>query len=348
MYNSRFLAPAPPKDAATPATPTKPAKPDRWTLLDVLRWTTTRFQERGLASPRLDAEVLLAECLHLSRVQLYVEFERPLAAEELATIREAVRRRQNGECVAYIVGHKEFFGLEFAVDNRVLVPRPDTETLVDEALARVREMALPEGAERPARIADIGTGSGAVIVTLGKQMPTAICTAVDVSPDALAVAAGNATRHGVTVDWRLGDLVEPLRGDAPFDLIVANLPYIPTREIAGLAPEVRSEPMLALDGGADGLDLVRRLIDASRSLLLPGGCIALEIGAGQSQATADLCAAAGFTDVRRRRDLGTIERVVSAQWTGTSRSDPHSPHAPHLPDSSKSPDAPDATSGGID
>ena len=286
-----------------------PEKRDRWTVLDVLRWTTARFEERKLASPRLDAEVLIAAALALPRVQLYVQFERPLEAAELGAIRENVRRRQAGDSVAYIVGRKEFFGLDFAVDARVLVPRPDTETLVDEALARLRARAV----EAPAPVvADVGTGSGAIVVTLGKQFPAGRRFAVDQSAAALEVARDNAARHQVTVELLHGDLGEPLRPHAPFDLIAANLPYIPSGDLAALAPEVRAEPQAALDGGADGLDLVRRLIADAPALLAAGGALVLEIGAGQAEATAALCRAAGMDDVRARRDLGAIDRVISA------------------------------------
>lgn len=286
-----------------------PEKRDRWTVLDVLRWTTSRFDERKLATPRLDAEVLIAAALGLPRVQLYVQFERPLEAAELAAIRENVRRRQAGESVAYVVGRKEFFGLEFAVDARVLVPRPDTETLVDEALGRLRER--PAEAP-PAVIADVGTGSGAIIVALAKQLPGARAFAVDRSAAALEVARANAARHAVAVEFVEGDLTAPLHEHAPFDLVAANLPYIPTAELAGLAPEVRAEPVGALDGGPDGLALVRRLVADAPAVLAPGGALVLEIGAGQADATAALCEAAGLVDVRRRRDLGAVDRVVSA------------------------------------
>jgi release factor glutamine methyltransferase len=288
----------------------------RWTVMDVLRWTTSRFEERGLPTPRLDAEILVAHALALPRVQLYVQFDRPLLPPELGAIRELVKRRQGGESVAYAIGKKEFYGLDFAVDARVLVPRPDTETLVDEALDRVGRTppAAVEGTEPPAgpRIADVGTGSGAIAVALAKQRPDATVFASDVSPDALAVARANAERNAVAITFVEGDLEAPLREHAPFSMITANLPYVAAGDIAGLAPEVRAEPILALDGGPDGLDLVRRLVAAAPALLAPGGAIVLEIGAGQAQDTAALCQAAGLTDVRIRRDLGQIERVVSA------------------------------------
>jgi release factor glutamine methyltransferase len=326
---------------AVPAPPDKPAppapEPKRWTVKDVLLWTTSRFEERGLATPRLDAEVITAHALGVARLQLYVQFDRPLLPDELASIRESVKRRQAGQSVAYVVGKKEFWGLELAVDARVLVPRPDTETLVGEALDRVgraprarpRRLAeaeaegaaaeavaaepAPASALRPApRIADVGTGSGAIAIALAKERPDATVFAVDVSPDALDVARANAERLGAAVTFLEGDLAAPLAPLAPFDLIVANLPYVRAGDLAGLAPEVRAEPALALDGGADGLDLVRRLVSAAPALLAPGGALALEIGIGQAAETARLCAAAGLDDVRLVRDLGQIERVVSA------------------------------------
>jgi release factor glutamine methyltransferase len=320
---------------AVPSPPEKPSASTRWTVKDVLLWTTSRFEERGLPTPRLDAEILTAHALSLPRLQLYVQFDRPLLPDELAAIRESVKRRQAGESVAYVIGKKEFWGLDFAVDARVLVPRPDTETLIDEALERVgrapRARIAPRAAEpqpdeapvepvaapapiaRPApRVADVGTGSGAIAVTLAKERPDAVVFAVDISPDALAIARANALRHAVTVTFLEGDLEVPLQPHAPFDLIAANLPYIPSRDLADLPPEVRAEPARALDGGPDGLALVRRLVTAAPALLARGGALVLEIGAGQAPETARLCAAAGLADVRVRRDLGAIERVVSA------------------------------------
>jgi release factor glutamine methyltransferase len=284
---------------------TAPPAPARWTIMDVVRWTATRFEERGLDTPRLDAELLAGHALGLSRVQLYVQFDRPLEAPELAALRELVKRRQAGEPVAYLTGKKEFWGLELAVDARVLVPRPDTETLVDESLARVP----PEAAG--AHIADIGTGSGAVAIALAVERREAQVFAVDVSAEALAVARANAERHTAAVTFLEGDLVTPLAAHAPFQLIAANLPYVTSAEIAGLPAEVRAEPRLALDGGSDGLALVRRLVAEAPPLLAPGGALALEVGAGQTAETRRLMEAAGFTDLRVRRDLGEIDRVVS-------------------------------------
>jgi release factor glutamine methyltransferase len=285
-------------------TPEAASPPARWTVLEVIRWTAARFTERGLPTPRLDAEILVAHALALPRVQLYVQFDRPLTADELAAIRALIKRRQAGESVAYLVGKKEFWGIDFGVDARVLVPRPDTETLIEEARERLA------GVEAP-RIADVGTGSGAIALTLAKLFPGAGVVAVDVSAGALEVARGNAERLGLSVTFVEGDLDRPLAPHAPFSLIAANLPYIPTGDMATLPPEVKSEPALALDGGADGLALVRRLVSAAPALLAPGGALLLEIGAGQAAATADLQREAGFSDVRTRRDLGGVDRVVS-------------------------------------
>jgi release factor glutamine methyltransferase len=289
---------------ASVPTPEAASPPARWTVLEVIRWTAARFTERGLPTPRLDAEILVAHALALPRVQLYVQFDRPLTADELAAIRALIKRRQAGESVAYLVGKKEFWGIDFAVDARVLVPRPDTETLIEEARERLAGVSAP-------RIADVGTGSGAIGLTLAKLFTDGVVFAVDVSPGALEVARGNAERLGLAVTFLEGDLDAPLAGLAPFSLIAANLPYIPTGDMASLPPEVKSEPALALDGGADGLGLVRRLVAAAPALLVPGGALVLEIGAGQAAATAEILGAAGFSDVRVRRDLGGIDRVVS-------------------------------------
>jgi release factor glutamine methyltransferase len=290
-------------------------------VLDVLRWMTARFTERGLSTPRLDAEVLAANALAVTRVQLYVQFDRPLDAAELGTLRALVKRRQGGESVAYITGKKEFWGLELAVDARVLVPRPDTETLVDETLAR---LAAQAAGARPPRVADVGTGSGAIAIAIAKSSSAAgveprlapEVIASDLSIDALALARANAERHGVAIVFVQGDLEEPLRAHAPFDAIAANLPYIPAADIDALSAEVRAEPRLALDGGPDGLAIVRRLIAAAPALLASGGALILEVGAGQAATTAAGLTAAGFTDVRLRRDLGEVDRVASGLWPG--------------------------------
>jgi release factor glutamine methyltransferase len=275
---------------------------ETWTILRVLSWTQGRFAERGLGTPRLDAELLLAHALGRDRVGLYTHFDQPLHGDELAKFRELIKRRLAGEPVAYLVGKKEFRSLELSVDARVLVPRPDTETLVEAALALVGETP---------RIVDVGTGSGAIALALKAARPGAEVLAVDRSPEAAAVARGNAERLALAVEVLVGDLLAPVAG--PFDLIVSNPPYIPSGEIPSLAPEVQREPRLALDGGPDGLEVIRRLIADAPRLLAPLGALAMEVGAGQAPSVLALLARAGFASPSTARDLAGIDRVVTAR-----------------------------------
>lgn len=276
-----------------------------WTILGVLSWTEKRFAERGIGTPRLDAQVLLAKVLARDRVYLYTHFDQPLGADELAAYRGLIQRRLAGEPVAYLVGKKEFRSLELAVDPRVLVPRPDTETLVDVALE-----LLPAGG----RVVDVGTGSGAVALAIKKERPDAAVLAVERSPEAAAVARDNAARLGLEVELLEGDLLAPVAARAPLGLVVSNPPYIPSAEIERLAPEVRREPRAALDGGADGLDVVRRLVRESPPLLAPGGAVAVEVGAGQAPAVVALFAADGrYAPATVTKDLAGVDRVVAAR-----------------------------------
>ncbi len=275
---------------------------DIWTVLKVLQWTQGRFAERGLDTPRLDAEVLLAHALKSDRVGLYTHFDQPLKPEELTAFRGLIKRRLAGEPVAYLVGQREFRSLTLRVDARVLVPRPETETLVELALSQ-----LPPGA---ARVVDVGTGSGAIALAIKAARPLDDVHAVDRSEDALAVARDNGTRLSLEVTWHLGDLLAPVQSLAPFDLIVSNPPYIASAEIATLQPEVRREPIAALDGGPDGLTIIRRLITEAAPL---GAALAMEIGDRQADAVASLLRAAGFTDVTATKDLAGIARVVSGR-----------------------------------
>jgi release factor glutamine methyltransferase len=278
-----------------------------WSIKRVLAWATDDFRRRGNKSARLDAELLLGEALGFDRIKLIVEAERPLADGELGRYRELIKRRRNGEPIAYILGRREFFALPFRVDRRVLIPRPDTEVLVETALRATLARHLY------GRMLDMCTGSGCVAIAFAKDRPTWRVTAVDLSPEAAALARENARRAGVVhnVGVLEGDLFAPLPGGAAFELITANPPYIPSGDIAGLDADVRDfEPRLALDGGKDGLTIIRRLLDQAPHYLVPGGFIALEVGFDQAPAVAALFEHAGLVDIARVKDLAGIERVV--------------------------------------
>lgn len=358
----------------------------------MLTWTQQHFTGRGLPSPRLDAELLLAHCLGRSRISLYTHYEQPLDLAELERFRGLIKRRIAGEAVAYLVGQKEFYGLPLRVSSAVLIPRPETELLVEQALRVLAQIAPPpaspskdgngdaaaqadaasdlpdgdgeglgmreqegpaipgveltvhydepesadsseasaESAASPgaasatapavppgapaATVVDVGTGSGAVALAIKSSRRELRVVAIDRSEEALAVAADNATRLGLTdVELLLGDLLAPLPFELRPELIVANLPYIPSGEIAGLQPEVRAEPHLALDGGRDGLELIRRLVPQAFGRLRPGGGLLLELGAGQAAAVESLLRAAGFVETERHADLAGIERVVAGR-----------------------------------
>jgi release factor glutamine methyltransferase len=279
-----------------------------WSIKRVLTWATDDFRRRGNKSARLDAELLLGEALGFDRIKLIVEAERPLAEGELGRYRELIKRRRNGEPIAYILGRREFFALPLRVDRRVLIPRPDTEVLVETALNGTRARHLY------GRMLDLCTGSGCVAIAFAKERPTWRVTAVDLSPDAAALARENTRRAGVVHNLGVleGDLFAPLPEAAEFELITANPPYIPSGDIAGLEADVRDfEPHLALDGGADGLSIIRRLLEQAPRYLVPGGLIALEVGFDQAPAVAALFEEAGFVDIARAKDLAGIERVVS-------------------------------------
>jgi release factor glutamine methyltransferase len=283
----------------------QPAK--EWTIADVLRWAADDFRARGIESPRLDAEVLLARALGTTRIQLVVDARRALSAEELARFREMVKRRRAHEPVAYVLGEREFYGRVFRVDRRVLVPRPDTETLVEVALERTR------GVSMSMRALDLCTGSGCVAITLARERPTAVVYATDASEDALAVARENALRLGAyNVALRAGDLYAACPASLRFDVITANPPYIAHGEMPTLMQDVRDfEPLLALEAGEDGLEVLRRVVAGAPEYLAPGGVLAVEVGAGQAPAVAELFRSAGFDSIELRRDYARIERVVS-------------------------------------
>jgi release factor glutamine methyltransferase len=273
----------------------------------VLGWTTEHFTKQDVDAPRLTAEILLAHSLQLDRVKLYTDLDRPLSKEELAAYRALIQRRMTGEPTQYLVGFKEFYGRRFLVDSRVLIPRPETELLVEGVLK-----LLPK--DEPRRVLDLCTGSGCIAVTLACERPLASVWATDISKDAAAVARDNAERLGAggRVTVLEGDLWQAT-GDARFDAIVSNPPYVKSGELRTLQREVQREPQGALDGGADGLDIVRRIADGAHTHLKPGGALALEIGDGQGNAVNDILTRAGYRDVRVEKDLARLDRLAFAK-----------------------------------
>lgn len=282
-----------------------------WTVLDVVAWIARDLGRRGVSSPRLDAELLVAHALGTNRVGLYLRHDAPLTEAERSAVREVLRRRRAGEPVAYILGRREFWGLDLRVDRRVLVPRPETELLVEEALAALAD----EGA--PWSVVDVGTGSGAVALAVARHRPASRIAALDVSAEALDVARENATRLGLAdrVDlWEAEGSAWLAGRPASFDAILANLPYVATAEFPRLQVEVREwEPRGALDGGPDGLRELRRVVPAAATALRPGGFLGLEIGADQGEAVVALCGAAGLIGAAVRRDYAGLSRVVTAR-----------------------------------
>jgi len=275
-----------------------------WSIRKVLEWTKGYLSEKGVENARLESEWMLAFVTGYDRVGLYVNFDQPLTDSELAIYRGMVARRAKREPLQHILGTQEFCGLEFIVTPAVLVPRHDTELLVDEALKRV---------EAAKRVLDIGTGSGCIAVALAKSLSSASVTAIDISVDALAIANLNAEKNGVSVDFRQGSIFEPVAGER-FDLIVSNPPYIPTSEISTLQPEVREfEPLLALNGGADGLDFYRCITKQAPEHLNPVGWLMIEVGIGQAESVRELLGASGFFDIFTANDSGGIERVVAGR-----------------------------------
>jgi release factor glutamine methyltransferase len=271
------------------------------TVAEVLRRSTEFLERKGIESPRLDAERLLARALGMERIQLYTEFDRPLTEAELTECRALVARRGEREPLAYVLGDWDFRRLTLRCDPRALVPRPETEILVERALA------LLAGSDAP-RVLDVGTGTGAIALSIAHEHPGSRVTASDVSPDALALAAENAERLGLAVDFRLGDIRDGL--DGSFDLVVSNPPYVEPEEIDDLEPEVRDhEPRGALVGDA----IPEAVAERARDLLVPGGWLAVELGLDQHEAYADHLRALGYTAITITPDLTGRERIIEAQ-----------------------------------
>ena len=279
------------------------------TVLEIIKKTTDFFAGKGIESARLNAELLVGHALGLKRMQLYLQFERPLSEPELEKIRPFVRRRGQHEPVQYILGETEFFGVKLKVDRRALIPRPETEQLL--------ELVTQQLAAPPAQVLDLGTGSGAIALAMAKHYPEASVTAVDLSEEALALARENASTLDLAgrVKFLRANWFEQLSSDARFDLIVANPPYLTPAETAAAAPEVRAfEPVQALTAaGPDGLADLQAIIAAAPKFLAPGGLLALETGIGQHAALLRLAQESGFTAIESRQDLTKRDRFVLAK-----------------------------------
>ncbi|HKP02745.1 MAG TPA: peptide chain release factor N(5)-glutamine methyltransferase [Chthoniobacterales bacterium] len=276
------------------------------TVLELLQTTTAYFNKRGVESPRLNAEHLLAHVLGRKRLELYLEFERPLVETELAPLRELVRRRGQGEPLQHLLGTVEFAGQVFLCDKRALVPRPETEHLVELLQSRIEN--------RESKFLDVGTGSGVIALSLAAKFPGAKVTATDVSDDALALAHENAERLGLTdrVTFLKSELLTYVSD--VYDLIVANLPYVAETDRATLSREVRHDPEIALFGGERGDEIVRKLIEAAPSYLAPGGLLALELGLGQADDLAALMAEKNYHDIEQMRDYGGVTRFLFGRY----------------------------------
>lgn len=277
------------------------------TVLEIIKRSTEFLAKHGVESPRLNAELLVGHSLGLKRMQLYLQFERPLAEAELVKIRPLVKRRSEREPLQYIVGSTEFAGVTLKVDRRALIPRPETELIVELA----KELCTPP----PATILDLGTGSGALALALAKQFAEAKVTAVDLSREALALAAENAAALDLAarVNFIESDWFSAVPTEARFDLIVANPPYLSDAEVAQTAPEVRGfEPHGALSSGATGLEALDRIIGAAKARLAPGGRLICETGIAQHAALVERLQAAGYARCESRKDLTGRDRFVSA------------------------------------
>ncbi len=297
-----------------PASPEVNGQGETWTVLRMMEWSGEYLQEKGVERGRLDAEHLLASVLGVERLQLYLQFDRPLKSDELDSYRPLLKRRAAREPLQYILGRAAFRDLDLEVDGSVLIPRPETEILLDEVL----EWAAGTGREGM-RALDLGTGSGAIALSLVHEGPFERVVATDVSEPALAVARRNAEAAGLAarVDFRMGSYFEPVREDEPFDALVSNPPYVAEAEADTLQPEVRDwEPREALVAGPDGLAALREVLKGAARHVRAGGLVALEVGMGQTGPVVALLEDAGaYDEVRVRRDLTGRERVVLARRT---------------------------------
>lgn len=286
------------------------------TVTEILNWSTNCLKDHQIENPRLNAELLLAHALNLSREELYVHLHSQGKKEEKEILEKLIGRRISGEPLQYILGHQEFWATDFRVDRRVLIPRLETELLVEQTLSILSETPF----ESTPFVLEIGTGSGAIAISLAKEMRNIFLVTIDISRDALLLAKENAESSSVLhqIQFVNGNLFDPfrhLREGEPFDLILSNPPYIPFPEIQGLAKEVRDyEPIIAIDGGEDGLTFHRAIISKAPFYLKKGGWLLFEVGQGQAEKVSEMIEKRGaFLDSQRVQDLSGIERVVKAQ-----------------------------------
>jgi len=281
-----------------------------WTIKKVLDWGAGYFSQNNVESPRLNIEHLLAELLRKKRIDLYVEFERQLTQEELAQLKEQIQRRVKGEPLQYILGQTDFYDSSFIVGPGVLIPRPETEILVDELLKRIQEKFT-----QPIQLIDIGTGSGNIALSLIKALHGAKAIAVDISQEAINLAQTNAEKLELTdrIQFFCGDGLKPLKATQlePVEVIVSNPPYVTEEEFLGLDRQIKEfEPREALVAGKNGLEYYESFISEAPSFLVSGGILAFEVGKGQAQKVEEWISAAGFSEVNRIPDMAGIERVV--------------------------------------
>jgi len=283
------------------------ASADVWTVRRILEWTTGFLKQKGVESPRLEAELLLAHARQCQRIRLYTDIDEELTDAQRVQMRESVQRRAKREPLAYIIGTREFYGRRFEVGPGVLIPRPETETLVDTCLERIPK-------DQPRTVAEVGFGSGCIAITIARQRPLCKVTATDVSARAMEIASRNVQQLEVSdrVTLLSGDVLEPLLADgAMFDGLISNPPYIRDDERESLAPEVsQHEPAEALFAGTDGLNIVRRIVAGASNILKPGAFIALELDPAQCDAVAKLLKASGFGTTAVRCDLSGNKRIV--------------------------------------
>jgi len=289
-----------------------------WTIQKLLNWVTEYLTNKGVDSPRLSAELLLCHVLALTRIELYTQFDKSVPQRQLDMLRDLVKRAGLHEPVAYLTGRTEFYSIELDITADCLIPRPETELLVQRAIEFLR---MRDGVQF---VCDLCTGSGCIAVAIAKNFPDARVIATDISAGAVEVAARNVTKHGLNerIELLQGDLFEPLVGQldvTEFDMIVCNPPYVSSAEYETLAPNVKDyEPKSALLAGTDGLDVYRRLIDRADSFLKPGAALVLEIGYGQGPAVLDLLEQTGaFAEIKIEKDPNDNDRVVTARKTSS-------------------------------